>query len=66
MARQTCPACGSFVEVVPWIPEDEIGLTPQYLRTHRTNGRAFTGPVCVGSGREVRVWAVPEQREATQ
>lgn len=64
MARTTCEACGSFVEVVPWIPDSEIGLVPQRLRQHRTNGRAFTGPVCPGSGREVRVWAVAEQREA--
>ena len=66
MARQNCSACGFLVEVVPWIPDDEIGQVPQRLRQHHVKGRAFTGPVCPGSGREVRVWALHEQGEATQ
>lgn len=63
MSKTTCPECGSFVEVVPWIPDEDIGLRPQWLRAHFTKGRAFTGTPCPGSGREVRVWALPEQRE---
>ena len=62
MAKQTCAECGSLVEVVPWIPDEDIGLRPQFLRQHRANGRVFTGLVCRGSGTPVRVWAVPEQR----
>lgn len=65
MARQVCSHCNGWVEVVPWVPDSEIGLTPQYLRTHFTRGRAFAGKPCPGSGSPVRAWAVPEQREAT-
>lgn len=35
--------------LVPHISEDEIGVVPQYLRDHRKDGRAFTGPLCPGS-----------------
>ena len=65
MAQQRCLHCERLVEVVPWVPDEEIGLFPQRLRAHFMRGRAFVGKPCPGSGREVQVWAVPEQRGET-
>ena len=65
MAQQRCASCDRLVEVVPWVPDEEIGQVPQFLRAHFTRGRAFAGKPCPGSRRPVNVWALPEQREGT-
>lgn len=65
MAQQRCLHCDRLIEVVPWVPDTEIGLTPQHLRAHFTKGRSFVGKPCPGSGAPVRVWALPEQRGET-
>lgn len=53
MASTTCEVCNRLVLLVPYVPEGEIGLRPQYLRQHRKDGRVFAGPFCPGSGRYV-------------
>ena len=59
MSARRCPECDSFQPLVPHISDDEIGLVPQYIRSHRKAGREFVGPLCPGSRTRVEVVARP-------
>lgn len=64
MAARVCPSCDAWI-LLPHIPDRSIGLRPLRWPEH-TEGKRRTAPRCSQSGELLRVWAVPEQREATQ
>mgnify|MGYP006952618287 CR=1 FL=1 len=62
MSARVCPVCDAWV-LLPRVSDRSIGLRP--LRwPHHTRGKVRNAAPCPQSGELLRVWALPEQREA--